>query len=87
MFNSIDYIIDSNEKGHPKMITGLALREGLKQLVKQPFRLVPYFDPGVWGGQWMKEHCNLDPHEKIMLGVLMVFLKKIVYIYVTMIPV
>ena len=64
MFNSIDYIIDSNEKGHPKMITGLALREGLKQLVKQPFRLVPYFDPGVWGGQWMKEHCNLDPHEK-----------------------
>jgi mannose-6-phosphate isomerase class I len=22
---------------------------------------VPYFDPGVWGGQWMKEVCGLDP--------------------------
>lgn len=64
MFDEIDYLIDSNTKGHPKMITGEALREGLKQVVKRPFRLVPYFDPGVWGGQWMKEHCGLDPKEK-----------------------
>ena len=64
MFEEIDYLIDSNIKGHPKMITGEALREGLKQIVKRPFRLVPYFDPGVWGGQWMKQHCGLDPKEK-----------------------
>jgi len=63
MFEDIDYLIDSNQKGHCKMITGQALREGLKQVVKRPFRLVPYFDPGVWGGQWMKEHCGLDPKE------------------------
>lgn len=64
MFEEIDYLIDSNIKGHPKMITGEALREGLKQIVKRPFRLVPYFDPGVWGCQWMKQHCGLDPKEK-----------------------
>lgn len=64
MFDEIDYLIDSNIEGHPKMITGNALREGLKQVVKRPFRLVPYFDPGVWGGQWMKQHCGLDPKEK-----------------------
>lgn len=64
MFEDIDYLIDSNIKHHPKMITGEALRGGLKQIVKQPFRLVPYFDPGVWGGQWMKEHCGLDSKEK-----------------------
>lgn len=64
MFEEIDYLIDSNTKGYPKMITGDALREGLKQVVKRPFRLVPYFDPGVWGGQWMKEHCGLDSKEK-----------------------
>ena len=29
--------------------------------VKQPFRVVPYFDASVWGGQWMKEKFNLDP--------------------------
>lgn len=64
MFEDIDYLIDSNQKGNIKMITGNALRNGLKQLVKKPFRLVPYFDPGVWGGQWMKEHFSLDNKEK-----------------------
>lgn len=63
MFDDIDYLIDSNQKGNIKMVTGKALRAGLKQIVKRPFRLVPYFDPGVWGGQWMKEHCGLDPHQ------------------------
>ena len=42
------------------MISGKALREGLDQLTEQPFRLVPFFDPGPWGGQWMKEVCDLD---------------------------
>lgn len=64
MFEKIDYLIDSNQKGYPKMVTGQALRNGLKQLAKRPFRLVPYFDPGVWGGQWMKEHCGLDPKQE-----------------------
>ena len=64
VFEKVDYFIDSNKYGHLKMVTGNALRKGLKQLVKRPFRLVPYFDPGVWGGQWMKEHCGLDPKEK-----------------------
>ena len=42
------------------MITGIAFRNALRSVCNQPFRLVPYFDPGVWGGQWMKEVCNLD---------------------------
>ena len=25
----------------------------------RPFRVVPYFDPGVWGGHWMEEVCDL----------------------------
>ena len=53
------------------MITGEALREGLKQIAKQPFRLVPYFDPGVWGGQWMKEVCEMcirDRDEAIIMN-------------------
>ena len=57
MFEEIDYLIDSNVAGAPKMITGEAFRQGLRQTVKRPFRLVPYFDPGVWGGQWMKKVC------------------------------
>lgn len=64
IFEDIDYLLDSNVKGQPKMVSGHALRAGLRQIVTQPFRLVPYFDPGVWGGQWMKKVCGLDPNEK-----------------------
>lgn len=60
IFDKVEYFIDTNRKNNPKMVTGEALREGLKQISRQPFRTVPYFDPGVWGGQWMKEVCDLD---------------------------
>lgn len=60
LFEKLDYLLDTNKKNNPKMISGEAFRAGLKQAVTQPFRLVPFFDPGVWGGQWMKEVCDLD---------------------------
>lgn len=60
LFEDIDWLIDTNKKNDPKMIPGAALRDGLRQIAQQPFRTVPYFDPGVWGGQWMKEVCDLD---------------------------
>lgn len=63
-FEKIDYFLDTNRKGQPVMAPGEAVREGLRQLTGQPFRLVPYFDPGVWGGQWMKEVCDLDRSQK-----------------------
>ncbi|MFZ4451029.1 class I mannose-6-phosphate isomerase [Salibacterium aidingense] len=56
----IDYLLDTNLDNKPKMITNDALFNGLDQVVHQPFRVVPYFKPGVWGGQWMKEVCDLD---------------------------
>lgn len=55
-----DYVLDTNVAGSPKMATGASVRAGLKQAVSQPFRVVPFFDPGPWGGQWMKEVCDLD---------------------------
>ena len=60
VFEDIDWLIDTNKANDPKMIPGTALRDALKQIAQQPFRTVPYFDPGVWGGQWMKEVCDLD---------------------------
>lgn len=64
LYEDIDFYLDTNKQGNPKMVIGEGFREGLKQMTKRPFRLVPYFDPGVWGGQWMKEVCNLDKNEK-----------------------
>ena len=69
MFEDIDYLVDTNKKGEPKMICGDAFREGLKKTATQPFRTVPYFDPGVWGGQWMKDVCGLDKEKPTSHGV------------------
>ena len=59
LFDRIDYLLDTNVKDCPKMVTGEAFTAGLRQVSVRPFRVVPYFDPGVWGGQWMKDVCGL----------------------------
>jgi mannose-6-phosphate isomerase class I len=56
-----DYLLDTNNRNKPKMVAGSGVMEGLKQSLTRPFSVVPFFDPGPWGGQWMKENCNLDP--------------------------
>ena len=55
-----DYVLDTNRLGSPAMIEGAALLYGLHRAVQQPISLVPFFDPGPWGGQWMKQFCRLD---------------------------
>ncbi len=55
-----DYVLDTNQRNNPKMTTGEAIRSTLRQTVRHPFRVVPFFDPGPGGGQWMKEECDLD---------------------------
>ena len=56
-----DYLLDTTAAGTPKLVTGVALRAGLDHASSRPFRVVPFFDPAPWGGQWMKEVCDLDP--------------------------
>ncbi len=64
LFSRMDYLLDTTAPGQPKMITGQAHLEGLRQAAARPFRVVPFFDPGVWGGQWMKKVCNLEEGPK-----------------------
>lgn len=59
-YHRIDYMLDLNNINIPKLISGFDYRKGIAAAVNTPFRLVPFFDPGVWGGQWMKEKFNLD---------------------------
>ena len=61
LFDQMDFLLDTNKIGQPKMVEGKAIMEGLKTAANRPFSVVPFFDPGPWGGQWMKEVCNLDP--------------------------
>ena len=54
-----DFLLDTNDPAAPKLIRGTDLRAGLAATVRRPFRVVPFFDPGVWGGQWLREVCDL----------------------------
>ncbi|HKI88104.1 MAG TPA: class I mannose-6-phosphate isomerase, partial [Draconibacterium sp.] len=64
LFDKWDFVLDTNKQGEPKLVKGEAILEGLKIASRQPFSVVPFFDPGPWGGQWMKEVCNLDQQSK-----------------------
>ena len=59
--DKMQYFIDANRDDDPVMIRRDLFEEALQKAVSGPFRVVPYFDPGVWGGQWMKKVCGLDP--------------------------
>lgn len=61
LFDTLDFVLDTNRGlADTSLITGETFRAGLAQTVSGPFRVVPFFDPGVWGGQWMKELFGLD---------------------------
>ncbi len=55
-----DFLVDTNKAGSPKMVRGADVLSAIQQVTKQPFRVVPFFDPGPWGGQWLKEVADLD---------------------------
>ncbi|MCO6046367.1 class I mannose-6-phosphate isomerase [Aeoliella sp. ICT_H6.2] len=55
-----DFVLDTHNHAEPKLATGEAVRRGLEYTVSRPFRVVPFFDPAPWGGQWMREVCDLD---------------------------
>lgn len=62
IFDRIDFLLDTTRGIEAAtMITGAAFRGALAAAVTRPFRVVPFFDPGVWGGTWMQERIGLPP--------------------------
>ena len=61
LFGKVDLWLDTNDPFKPKMIDNETFIQGIDKTVSSPFRVVPFFDPAPWGGQWMKEVCDLDP--------------------------
>ncbi|MCL5670625.1 MAG: class I mannose-6-phosphate isomerase, partial [Acidobacteria bacterium] len=59
LFTQIDFLLDTNDRHCPKLISGDSFRRALRALARRPFRVVPFFDPGPWGGEWMRATCDL----------------------------
>jgi len=63
----IDLIVDEQRPDHLLIMSGENLRKGLTEMSKNFFRVRPWFEPGVWGGQLLKtkieginkEACNV----------------------------
>ena len=59
LFNEVDLFLDTTHMHTPHSVSGSDMRAALASVVTRPFRVMPFFDPGVWGGQWMREQFNL----------------------------
>ncbi len=51
----IDLYVDEQDAETPSTISGDALRSALTEMSRNYCRVRPWFEPGPWGGQWMKE--------------------------------
>ncbi|MDR0938736.1 MAG: class I mannose-6-phosphate isomerase [Mediterranea sp.] len=60
LFGRVDFWLDTHLPHQPKLIDRESFFRGIEATVSAPFRVVPFFDPAPWGGQWMKEVCDLD---------------------------
>ena len=64
LFDKVDFWLDTHIATEPRMIDQTTFFKGIEETVHSPFRVVPFFDPAPWGGQWMKEVCDLDPEKE-----------------------
>ena len=58
ILKDIDVIMDGQRDEVYPWMEGECFRNGLKQMGQSPFRARPWFEPGVWGGSWIKDKIN-----------------------------
>ncbi|MGJ7032478.1 class I mannose-6-phosphate isomerase [Niabella hirudinis] len=61
LYDKVNYWLDTTKAGAPVLIDNNTFLSGMAKAAGSPFRVVPFFDPAPWGGQWMKEAFDLDP--------------------------
>ncbi len=58
----IDYIVDGQQIETPPYTSGEDLRGAIRSMSKNFLRVRPWFEPGAWGGTWMRDNISqLNP--------------------------
>lgn len=60
----VDAYLDGNALGQLKVLPGDVFRGLMDNLLRGPVKPKPYYDPGPWGGQWLKRVRRL-PREMV----------------------
>ena len=64
LLSDIDIIADEQRIDEITWMKGNDFRNTLQEMTTQPFRARPWFEAGVWGGNWMKKHiAGLNKNE------------------------
>jgi len=58
LVHKMDIVIDGQQDGDAIWMEGEELRKALHGMSSQVFRVRPWFEPGTWGGQWIRNHIK-----------------------------
>lgn len=59
----IGIFVDGQREHEITWAEGDSVRAGLDSMSRNGFRVRPWFEPGAWGGQWIKEHIKSLPSD------------------------
>lgn len=58
ILNKVDLFVDAQRPDKPFWMNGELLKHSLKVMSHNLFRVRPWFEPGSWGGTWIKDHID-----------------------------
>src|SRR5947209_1559244 len=61
LWPDLDFVLDTTGPHSPSLVSAADYFDALAAVARRPFRVVPWFEPAPWGGQWMQQVCDLDP--------------------------